>query len=165
MPENIFPGVSLSVLRQATTIEAGRPLLISGRFTALGFGLPAFIRVYMEGPSYDPQVRGFDTFSSPFSGDYAVNVLAEKDGQYLVYAQAFPPPPFPVGPPFPEAILLGPPLAESPRPPIMVGRPTPGGVEALLPTGEWRALPAPPMAPAEFRPVITVAPAIGVTVA
>lgn len=162
MPENIFPGVSLSILRQATTIERGRPLLMSGRFTALGFGLPAFIRVYMEGPSYDPQVRGFDTFSAPFSGDYTVNVLAEKDGQYEVYAQAFPPPPFPVGPPFPEAILLGPPLAESPRPPVAVGRPIAEGVEALLPTGERRRYTSPPMTPAEI--FVTVAPTVAVTV-
>ncbi|KKL12964.1 hypothetical protein LCGC14_2530470, partial [marine sediment metagenome] len=85
-----IPGLSLSLLRQQTSVQAGLPLLISGRFTAFGMGVPAFIRVFLEGPSYDPQLRSFDTFASPFSGDYTVNVLAEKDGQYNVYAQAFP---------------------------------------------------------------------------
>jgi len=155
--------LSLSILRQETTIEASKPLLISGRFTAFGFGLPGFIRVFVEGPSYDPEIRNFDTFSAPFSGDWSVNVLAEKEGKYLVYAKAFPPPLLPVGPPFPEPIALGPSLVESPRPPIAVGRPIPGGVGALLPTGE-AVIPAPPLSPVEFTPIITVAPEIFVTI-
>jgi len=69
-----IPGLSLSILRQQTTVQAGLPLLISGRFTAFGLGVPTFIRVFLEGPSYDPQLRSFDTFASlipshpPFPG-------------------------------------------------------------------------------------------------
>ncbi len=100
------PGLSLSILRQQTSVRTGLPLLISGRFTAFGMGVPALIRVFLEGPTYDPQLRSFDTFASPFSGDYTVNVIAEKDGHYNVYAQAFPPPIMPTGPPFPDALLL-----------------------------------------------------------
>ena len=158
-----IPGLSLSILRQQTSVQAGLPLLISGRFTAFGMGMPTLIRVFLEGPSYDPQLRSFDTFSSPFSGDYTVNVIAEKDGHYNVYAQAFAPPLIPTGPPFPEAIMLLPPFAESTRPPLVVGSPFEGGVAALLPDGTRESLPAPPLQPIEFRPVITVAP--GVTVA
>lgn len=161
---NLFPGTNLSILRQVTTVEAGRPLLISGRFTAFGLGLPALIRVYVEGPSYAPEVRNFDTFSMPWSGDYSVNILAEKDGDYEVYAQAFPPPLLPVGPPFPEAIPLGPPLAESPSPPIVVGRRVWERVEALLPTGERVEYPAPPLTPVEIYPVIAVTPVVRVEV-
>ncbi len=157
-----IPGLSLSILRQQTSVQAGLPLLISGRFTAFGLGVPTFIRVFLEGPSYDPQLRSFDTFASPFSGDYSTNVIAEKDGQYNVYAQAFPPPLIPTGPPFPEAMLL-PPIAESTRPPLVVGYPFDGGVDALLPDGTRQRLTAPPMQPIEFRPMITVAP--GITVA
>ncbi|GAH63981.1 unnamed protein product, partial [marine sediment metagenome] len=158
-----IPGLSLSILRQQTTVQAGLPLLISGRFTAFGLGVPTYIRVFLEGPSYDPQLRSFDTFASPFSGDYSTNVIAEKDGQYNVYAQAFPPPLIPTGPPFPEAIMLLPPIAESTRPPLVVGYPFDGGVDALLPDGTSQRLTAPPMQPIEFRPMITVAPGITVT--
>lgn len=159
------PGLSLSILRQQTSVQAGLPLLISGRFTAFGIGLPVFIRVFLEGPSYDPQVRSFDTFASPFSGDYSVNVIAEKDGSYNVYAQASPPPLVPTGPPFPEALLLLPPMAESTRPPLVVGSPFDGGVSALMPDGTTQQLSAPPLQPIEFRPYITVgAPGITITV-
>ncbi|MBA7668105.1 hypothetical protein ES703_76209 [subsurface metagenome] len=150
------PGLSLSLLRQQTSVQAGLPLLISGRFTAFGMGVPAFIRVFLEGPSYDPQLRSFDTFASPFSGDYVVNVIAQKDGQYDVYAQASPPPLVPTGPPFPEAIMLLPPIAESTHPPLVVGMPFEGGVEALLPDGTRQRLIAPPMQPIEFAPTIAV---------
>ena len=159
------PGLSLSILRQQTSVRSGLPLLTSGRFTVFGMGVPAYIRVFLEGPTYDPQIRSFDTFASPFSGDYSVNVIAEKDGQYNVYAQAFPPPIVPTGPPFPDAILLLPPLAESTRPPLVVGMPFNGGVNALYPDGTMQRLQAPPMQPIEFRPLITVgAPGVTVTI-
>ena len=158
-----IPGLSLSILRQQTTVQSGLPLLVSGRFTAFGIGVPALIRVFLEGPSYDPQIRSFDTFASPFSGDYTVNVIAEKDGSYNVYSQAFPPPIMPTGPPFPDALLLLPAMAESTRPPLAVGYPFDGGVEALLPDGSRQRLDAPAMQPIEFRPLITVgAPAISI---
>ena len=150
------PGLSLSILRQETTVRAGRPLLISGRFTAFGIGLPAFVRVFLVGPSYDPKIRGFDAFASPFSGDYSINVIPEKDGRYTVYSQAFPPPLIPTGPPFPEPILLPPPFAESTRPPIVVGFPRNGGVNALMPDGATQFLSAPPMGPIEVSPVIAI---------
>jgi len=156
-----IPGLSLSILRQQTTVQSGLPLLVSGRFTVFGMGVPALIRVFLEGPSYDPQIRSFDTFASPFSGDYTVNVIAEKDGTYNVYSQAFPPPIIPTGPPFPEALLLLPAMAESTHPPLAVGFPFDGGVEAWLPDGTMERISAPAMQPIEFRPLITVgAPAI-----
>ena len=156
-----IPGLSLSILRQQTSVRAGLPLLISGRFTAFGMGVPTLIRVFLEGPSYDPQIRSFDTFASPFSGDYTTNVIAEKDGHYNVYAQAFPPPLIPTGPPFPEAIMLLPPIAESTKPPLVVGAPFNGGVEALLPDGTRERLPAPEMLDIEITPIVTIgAPAI-----
>lgn len=158
-----IPGLSLSILRQETRIQPGRPLLISGRFTAFGLGVPALIRVSLEGPSYDPQIRSFDTFASPFSGDYTVNVIAEKGGSYQVYAQAFPPPLIPTGPPFPEVLLLLPPIAESTHPPLVVGGFTDTGIDYLLPDGTSRFLDAPPQQPIEFRPIITVAPGVTVT--
>jgi|GEM_PF-4598690 len=159
-----IPGLSISILRQQTSVQAGLPLLISGRFTAFGLGVPAYIRVFLEGPTYDPQVRSFDTFASPFSGDYTVNVIAEKDGQYNVYAQAFPPPILPTGPPLPDPVLLLPPMAESTRPPLVVGIPFEGGIQAWLPDGTRQSLPVPPQEPIEFKPVITVgAPAVVVT--
>lgn len=157
-----IPGMSLSIIRQETRIQPGRPLLTSGRFTAFGLGVPAFIRVSLEGPSYDPQIRSFDTFASPFSGDYSVNVIAEKGGSYQVYAQAFPPPILPTGPPFPDAILLLPPMAESTRPPLVVGGFTDGGVDFGLPDGTSQFLQTPPQSPIEFRPVITLAPGISI---
>jgi len=157
------PGLNLSILRQDTVVQSGRPLLISGRFTALGIGLPAFIRVTLEGPSYDPQLRTFATFASPFSGDYSVNVLAEKDGQFFVFAEAFPPPLLPAGPLFPDPLLLPPAFAESTRPPLAVGGLVEGGVDALLPDGTRRFLPTPPMQPIEFAPMITVAAPVSVT--
>lgn len=137
-----IPGINLSILRQSTTIEAGKPLLISGRLTIFGIGVPALIRVYVEGPKYDPAVRHFDTFASPFTGDYSVNVLAEKDGEYDVYAQAYPP--FPSLPLLPEPVI-GPPLGESPKPPIVVGTPTVGGlIETITGAGKQAiAAPAP----------------------
>jgi len=157
------PGLSLTVLRQETRVQQGRPLLVSGRFTAFGLGIPAFIRVSLEGPSYDPQIRSFDTFASPFSGDYTVNVIAEKGGDFFVYAQAFPPPIMPTGPPFPDAILLLPPMAESTHPPLVVGQFTDGGVDFTLPDGSSQFLEAPPQQPMEFRPVISVgAPGISI---
>jgi len=160
MPINI-PGLSLSILRQQSTVQAGLPLLISGRFTVFGMGVPTFIRIFLEGPSYDPQIRSFDTFASPFSGDYTTNVIAEKDGRYNVYAQAFPPPLIPTGPPFPEAMLLLPPIAESTKPPLVVGAPFNGGVEALLPDGTRERLTAPELLAIEITPIITIgAPAI-----
>jgi len=158
-----IPGFSLSILRQQTTVQSGLPLLVSGRFTVFGMGVPALIRVFLEGPSYDPQIRSFDTFASPFSGDYTVNVIAEKDGTFNVYSQAFPPPIMPTGPPFPDALLLLPAMAESTHPPLAVGFPFDGGVEALLPDGSRQTIPAPAMQPIEFRPLITVgAPSISI---
>ena len=142
-------------------VRAGLPLLISGRFTVFGMGVPTFIRVFLEGPSYDPQIRSFDTFTSPFSGDYTTNVIAEKDGQYNVYAQAFPPPLIPTGPPFPEAMMLLPPIAESTKPPLVVGSPFNGGVDALLPDGTRQRLTAPEMLDIEITPIISIgAPSI-----
>ena len=140
-----IPGLSLSILRQDTVTQAGKPVLVSGRFTGFGLGLPAFIRVALQGPSYNPEVRNFDTIASPFSGDYAVQVLAEKDGQYTLKAAAIPMPLVPTGPAFPEPLLLLPPVAESTEPPLVVGQPTTGGISVPGPGGQGSQLvPTPP---------------------
>lgn len=153
-----IPGLNLSILRQETRVEAGQPLLISGRLTAFGLGIPAYIRIILEGPSYDPQTRYFDTFASPFSGDYSVNVIAEKGGQYEVFAQAMPPPLIPSTPLTPDAMLLLPSIAESTHPPIAVGDLVEGGVSYLDQYGASQFLQTPVQTPIEFMPYITVAP-------
>lgn len=109
----------------------------------LGLGLGGMVAITVATASW----RRFNRqelaiFSSPFTGDYSIPVLAEKDGEYKVYAQAFPLPLAPTGPPFPEPLLLLPPLAESLQPPLVVGAPVPGGVSAQLPTGS-QFLPTP----------------------
>lgn len=145
-----IPGMSLSILRQATTVKAGQPLLVSGRCTVLGLGFPAFIRVYVEGPSYNPEVRSFSTISAPFTGNYNANVLADKDGEYTVYAKAFAVPVLPSGlPPFPEEITIGPVLSESPKPPIIVGTPTPDGIRTQLEGGASEIVQQPVLSPIE----------------
>jgi hypothetical protein len=155
------PGFNVSVLRQQTFARRNQPVTISGRVTAFGLGLPALVRVFLEGPTHSPEVRTFDTFAAPMTGDYAIPVLAEKDGQYQVYAQAFPP----VGIPFPgapEPVLLGPPLAESPRPPLAVGEPVDGELEQELAPGTRRRVTLPTPTPVEVSAPITFAPRIEV---
>ena len=155
-----LPGFNVSVLRQQTFASRNQPVSISGRVTAFGLGVPAVVRVFLEGPAHNPEVRTFDTLAAPLTGDYAIPVLAEKDGQYLVYAQAFPPVAVPV-PGAPEPIFLGPPLAESPRPPLAIGEPVNGELEQELAPGlrQRVAVPAPTsievVTPITFAPIIT----------
>ncbi len=144
-----IPGLSLSILRQETSTQAGKPVLIGGRFTAFGIGIPSLIRIFLEGPSYNPEVKTFDSFAQPFSGDYSAQVVTEKDGEYVVYSQAYPLPALPSGPALPANLLLLPPIAESPKPPLVVGIPAPGGVNAQLPTGA-EFLSAPVQSPIEI---------------
>jgi hypothetical protein len=161
MPPQV-PGFNVSVLRQRTFAQANEPLTISGRVTGFGFGLPAFVRVSLDGPAHNPEVRSFDTFASPLSGDYAVAVLAEKEGQYSVYAQAFLPLGVPV-PGAPDPIFLGPPFAESPRPPLAIGEPRDGEVLFELEPGRRDRIPLPQLTPVEVSTPITFAPRIEVT--
>jgi len=137
-----LPGFSVSVLRQQTFAQRNQPVTMSGRVTGFGFGFPAFVRVSLEGPAHNPEVQTFDTFASPFTGDYAIPVLAAKDGEYVVYAQAFPPLGIPL-PGAPEPLFLGPALAESPRPPLVIGRPVNGQLEMELEPGRVERV-APP---------------------
>ncbi len=137
-----IPAMDLSIQRQSTVVEAGKPLLISGRLSLLGIGLPAVVRVFVDGPKYDPASRHFDTFSSPFTGDYSTNVLAEKEGEYEVYAQAYLPTPLAL-PFLPEPLILGPTLAESPKPPIVVGTPTAGGLVKTITEAGSQVVPTP----------------------
>lgn len=156
-----IPAVNISILRQATSVGMGQPLLISGRVTFFGFGIPTLVRVTLNGPSFDPQVITFDTFSSPVSGDYNVAVIAEKDGTYEVFAQAFPPIVLPI--PGDSSLTL-PALAESGKPPIVVGAPVSGGVTAELPGGR-ETLPIPPVFDLEiFTPITIGAPVIPITI-
>lgn len=160
-----IPGLNLSILRGATQGQAGQPILISGRFTAFGIGVPALIRVFLEGPDYNPEQIHFDAASSPFSGDYSLQVVPPKDGTYKVFSQAYPVPLLPTGPAFPEPLLLLPPIAESTQPPLVVGAPAAGGVNAQLPSGS-QFLSTPQLTPIEISigaPGVSVgAPAISI---
>lgn len=113
-----------------------------------GLGFPAFVRVFVEGPELNPEVRTFDTIATPVTGDYAVPVLAERDGRYQVYAQALAAPAgLPVGPDLPALAL-----AESPtRPPILIGEPANGDV---IVDGQRRS--APPQTPVEVSVSVPV---------
>ena len=97
--------------RQRTFGQPNEPIAINGRVSGFGFGLPAFVRVFLEGPTPNPEVRTFDTISSPL-GDYFASVLAEQDGRYNISAQASPWP-----------LFLGPPPLVSARPPLVIGTP------------------------------------------
>jgi hypothetical protein len=154
-----MPGLSLSLIRSATSVQAGSPLLISGRFTALGLGVPTFIRVFLEGPDYNPETTHFDTISQPFTGQYNTEVTPAKDGAYQVYAQAFPLPALPSGPLVPETINLLPSIAEVSKLPIVVGVPSAGGVNAQLPSGS-QFLQNPTLSPIEIS---TGAPNINIS--
>ena len=134
-----LPGFTISVLRQRTFGRPNEPILISGRVSLLGIGFPAFVRVFVEGPELNPEIRTFDT--SAVTGDYVVNVLAERDGRYQVYSQAF------IAP-----RGLGPPVAESPsKPPILIGEPANGDV---IVDGQRRS--APPQTPVEVSVSVPV---------
>lgn len=140
-------GVQVSVLRSKTFGAPNEPIQISGRVSALGIGVPAAVRVTLEGPALNPQTRTFDTLSAPLTGDYSVVVLAEVAGRYVVQATAF----LPLGIPIPggNTIFLGPPLGESSEPPLVIGSPTENGVII-----DGRSVPAPALAPIEISPII-----------
>jgi len=157
------PGFSISVLRQQTFARRTQPVTISGRVTAFGLGVPALVRVFLEGPAHNPEVRTFDTLAAPLTGDYAIPVLAEKDGQYQVYAQAFPPLGIPL-PGAPQPVLLAPPLAESPRPPLAIGEPVNGELEQELAPGQRQRISPPAPTPVEISAPITFAPRIEVPI-
>lgn len=148
-----LPGLNISILRERTVVQRGQPVTISGRVSALGFGFPAVVRVNLEGPTFDPQVTSFETMSSP-TGDYAVAVIADKDGQFQVMAQAFP-----IGANLPLVGTFLPALAESPSPPLAVGQPVNGAV--LTEAGQQ--IPAPPQTDIEIQtPVQIGAPVISI---
>lgn len=157
MPQ--IPGFNVSVLRQKTSARPNEPLTITGKVSAFGFGFPAFVRVFLEGPQHNPEVRTFDTFASPLSGDYSIPVLAEKEGEYQVYAKAFAPLAVPL-PGSPEPLFLGPSIAESPRPPLAIGTPMDGGIEFDLSPGQSQRIPLPAPTPIEVSAPITFAPSI-----
>ena len=153
-----IPGFTISVLRQRTFAGRNEPLTISGRVTAFGFGVPAFVRVFLEGPEHNPEVRTFSSFAAPLSGDYSATILAEKEGKYVVSAQAF----IPLGIPLPGApdpLFTGPPLAESPKPPIIIGQPINGSIEFDVAGIRERIAKPPPTSIEVFTPV-TIAPTI-----
>ena len=119
-----LPGFDISILRARTFAARGEGLTISGRVSAVGLGIPAFVRVILEGPQHEPETLTFDTTAAPLTGDYSVSVLANKDGAYQVYAQVpLLPLPVPAGGPTLPA------LAESPKLPIAIGRQVDGQVE------------------------------------
>lgn len=154
-----IPGISLSLIRSATSVQAGSPLLVSGRFTLFGLGAPAFIRVFLIGPSYNPETTHFDATAQPFSGEYNVQVTPAKDGEYSLYAQAYPLPVLPSGPLVPEGILALPAIGSTDRLPIVVGTPTAGGVTAQTPSGS-QFLSSPNLTPVE---VSVGAPSVSVS--
>ena len=73
MPQ--LPGFNVSVLRQRTTAQPNEPVTMSGRVSVFGFGLPALVRVSVEGPAHNPEIRTFDTVAAPITGDYSIAVL------------------------------------------------------------------------------------------
>ncbi|MFQ6029763.1 MAG: hypothetical protein ACE5Q6_19975, partial [Dehalococcoidia bacterium] len=158
-----IPGINISILRQQPTTQRRVPLLISGRVTALGLPAPAVVRVALEGPSFAPEVTNFDTFAAP-TGDYAVPIIADQDGQYTVTARAFPPVALPVAVPgLPSPIDILPPVAESPSPPIVVGQPVNGEVTVEGPTGRQRVA-APQPTAIEVQAPVQVSPLIPITI-
>jgi len=152
-----LPGINISVLRERTTARANEPLTMSGRVTAFGFPLIAAVRVFMEGPEHNPEVITFSTMTSPM-GDYSASVVTAKDGRYQVYAKAFVPLIAPV-PGAPDPVALGPPIAESTRPPLVIGIPLDGDVEFEM-DGQRTRVPMPALTPVEvavvFAPTIIV---------
>jgi hypothetical protein len=143
-----LPGFSISIIRQQTFVEAGQPLTVSGRVSGFGLGLPAFVRVTLSGPAHAPEQRNFDTIASPL-GDYAVQVMAEKDGMYSVKARAGP-----------EPLFLGPSFLESAEPPIAIGRPSNGRLEQHVNGRVERVAPPQPNRIEVGAPVISFAPTI-----
>lgn len=139
-------GVQVSVLRSKTFGAPNEPIQISGRVSAFGIGVPAAVRVTLEGPALNPQTRTFDTLSTPLTGDYSVVVLAEVAGRYVVKATAF----LPLGIPIPggNTIFLGPPLGESSEPPLVIGTVTENGVVI-----DGQSVPAPALTPIEISPI------------
>ena len=155
MPNGNLPGFGISVLRQRTFGRPNEPIIISGRVSALGLGLLALVRVFLEGPELNPEVRTFDTLAAPVTGDYSVAVLAERGGRYEVFSRAF----LPIALPVPGGVplLLGPPLAESLRPPLIIGQPVNGRVEfEAAPGRPERVAPPPATAPEVFAPITTI---------
>lgn len=127
-----IPELVLFLATNATVVEPEKPLVASGRLSFRGVGLPAFVQVYLAGPSYEPGIKAFNLYGSFFTGDFATAIIPEKEGIYEVFARAFPPPPLPAG-----ILPPGPPLAESLHLPLAIGHLTPEGlVEIKLPTGE-----------------------------
>jgi hypothetical protein len=157
-----IPGINISILRQSTFGRRGEPIFISGRVTALGIGVPALVRVALEGPTFDPQVTNFDTFAAPVTGDYTVPVIAEKDGEYRVTARAYPPIAIPSPPGIPSPIDILPPTGESPSPPLVIGEPLNGDIFADTPEGR-RRIQQPPLSEIEIQAPVTVAPAFPIT--
>lgn len=157
------PGFNVSILRQQTFTQKRVPLLITGRVSLLGLPVPATVRVSLEGPSYAPEVTNFDTIAAP-TGDYAIPIIADQDGQYTVTARAYPiiVPPLPI-PGLPSPIDLLPPAAESPSPPVAVGDRINGFVQGEGPDGVLRT-PVPPQTPIEISAPISFAPFIPITI-
>ena len=135
--------------RQRTFAQPNEPIAINGRVSGFGFGLPAFVRVFLEGPTPNPEVRTFDTISSPL-GDYFASVLAEQDGRYNISAQASPWP-----------LFLGPPLLVSARPPLVIGTPVDVQLEQKI-DGRRERVAQPHRTDAEVSTLITFDPRIEV---
>lgn len=149
-----LPGFTISILRSTTFGETGRPIVISGRVSGFGLPLPALVRVTLDGPEHDPDQIAFNTFSSP-TGDYSVAIQAAKDGQYEVFAEAFLPLGLPI-PGAPDPLLIGPSFAQSPSPPLSIGRPVDGSVVQDLGGGVTQRVPQPPPTRIEIATPIAI---------
>ncbi|MDP2660636.1 MAG: hypothetical protein Q8R28_07900 [Dehalococcoidia bacterium] len=117
-------GLSISVSQARISGVPGQPIPVSGRVTAFGLGVPALVRIRLEGP----RQTDFTTFAG-LTGNYQVDVTPEVAGAYLLRAQAFPP--------LPGLANILPPIAES--------SPTPGGPGFPMPEfpGPRAELPSP----------------------
>lgn len=152
-----LPGLNISIIRQATGAARNQPVLISGKATAFGVGIPALVRVVMEGPPGNPERRTFDTLSRPVTGDYSLNVFSETEGQFTLQALAYAPLTVPI-PGFPTPVL-GPSLAESIEPPIIIGEIEGGQIVFDTEAGR-RAAPLPPLSPVELS--VNISPVINI---
>lgn len=111
-----FPAINVSILRERPAVQRGEPVTISGRVSVLGIGFPAVVRVNLEGPTSST----FSTNSNP-TGEYAVAIVPDRDGQFRVTSQVFP-----LGADLPVVGTLLPPLGQSPPSPLLVGAPAAG---------------------------------------
>ena len=143
-----FAGFGLTIERETAWARPGEPIRLKGKFTVLNIGAPGFIYVSITGPDYAPQTRTFPALAAPFTGEWQTEVTLDQEGAYEAKAEAYPL--FPIGPA----------IAESIRPTLLIGEKVPEGVKSKLPTGQEVTYPLPPVMAPEISPQIIISPTI-----